>query len=210
MAQEGAIDIEMLDEFSEYLPVHLGNRRRRRLHQSGGDAGDQVAWQDLLRCEAKLGVSRQSLVWLIKRLFNLCSNSGAPVREVYTPSMRNVALRDERYGLSDNARQYRWFSGPSRPAGFATRGQFGRRFWLRSAPMCRAAAGPDGTADRPAYSAAPHLDTTASGGNRRRFARSEQAFCGRCGESRLSIPHVSKELICKYLTDLKLIGALEK
>jgi hypothetical protein len=34
--------------------------------------------------------------------------------------------------------------------------------------------------------------------------------CGRRGESRLSIPHVSKELICKYLTDLKLIGALEK
>ena len=29
-------------------------------------------------------------------------------------------------------------------------------------------------------------------------------------KSRLSIPHVSKELICKYLTDLKLIGALEK
>jgi hypothetical protein len=30
------------------------------------------------------------------------------------------------------------------------------------------------------------------------------------GKSRLSIPHVSKELICKYPTDLKLIGALEK
>ena len=29
-------------------------------------------------------------------------------------------------------------------------------------------------------------------------------------KSRLSIPHVSKGLICKYLTDLKLIGALEK
>ena len=29
-------------------------------------------------------------------------------------------------------------------------------------------------------------------------------------KSRLSIPHVSKELICKYLMDLKLIGALEK
>jgi hypothetical protein len=29
-------------------------------------------------------------------------------------------------------------------------------------------------------------------------------------KSRLSIPHVTKELTCKYLTDLKLIGALEK
>jgi len=29
-------------------------------------------------------------------------------------------------------------------------------------------------------------------------------------KSRLSIPQVSKGLICKYLTDLKLIGALEK
>ena len=29
-------------------------------------------------------------------------------------------------------------------------------------------------------------------------------------KSRLSIPQVSKELICKYLMDLKLIGALEK
>jgi hypothetical protein len=29
-------------------------------------------------------------------------------------------------------------------------------------------------------------------------------------KSRLSILHVSEELICKYLTDLKLIGALEK
>jgi hypothetical protein len=29
-------------------------------------------------------------------------------------------------------------------------------------------------------------------------------------KSGLLIPQVSKELICKYLTDLKLIGALEK
>jgi hypothetical protein len=62
----------------------------------------------------------------------------------------------------------------------------------------------------PAYSAAPHPDTTAGGGNRRRFAGSGRAFCGRRAESRLSIPHVSNELICKYLTDLKLNGALEK
>jgi hypothetical protein len=35
-------------------------------------------------------------------------------------------------------------------------------------------------------------------------------FAAAVGKSRLSIPHVSKELTCKYLTDLKLIGALEK
>jgi hypothetical protein len=41
-------------------------------------------------------------------------------------------------------------------------------------------------------------------------AGSGRGFSGGRGESRLSIPHASKELICKYLTDLKLIGALEK
>jgi fatty acid CoA ligase FadD9 len=35
-------------------------------------------------------------------------------------------------------------------------------------------------------------------------------FAAAVEKSRLSIPHVSKELICKYLTDLKLIGALEQ
>jgi fatty acid CoA ligase FadD9 len=35
-------------------------------------------------------------------------------------------------------------------------------------------------------------------------------FAAAVENSRLSIPHVSKELICKYLTDLKLIGALEQ
>ena len=35
-------------------------------------------------------------------------------------------------------------------------------------------------------------------------------FAAAVDKSRLSIPHVSKELTCKYLTDLKLIGALEK
>ena len=35
-------------------------------------------------------------------------------------------------------------------------------------------------------------------------------FAAAVDKSRLSIPHVPKELICKYLTDLKLIGALEK
>ncbi|HXO56037.1 MAG TPA: hypothetical protein VN866_05735 [Mycobacterium sp.] len=35
-------------------------------------------------------------------------------------------------------------------------------------------------------------------------------FATAVDKSRLSIPHVSKELICKYLTDLKLIGALEQ
>jgi hypothetical protein len=34
-------------------------------------------------------------------------------------------------------------------------------------------------------------------------------FAAVVDKSQLSIPHVSKELICKYLTDLKLIGALE-
>jgi hypothetical protein len=43
MAQKSGIDIEMLAEFGEYLFVHLGNGRRGRLHQPGGDAGDQVA-----------------------------------------------------------------------------------------------------------------------------------------------------------------------
>ena len=38
----------------------------------------------------------------------------------------------------------------------------------------------------------------------------EAHFDAAVEKSRLSIPHVSKELICKYLTDLKLIGALEK
>jgi hypothetical protein len=35
-------------------------------------------------------------------------------------------------------------------------------------------------------------------------------FAAAVDKSRLSIPHVYKELICKYLTDLKLIGALEQ
>jgi hypothetical protein len=35
-------------------------------------------------------------------------------------------------------------------------------------------------------------------------------FAAAVDKSRLSIPHVSKELICRYLTDLKLIGALEQ
>jgi fatty acid CoA ligase FadD9 len=35
-------------------------------------------------------------------------------------------------------------------------------------------------------------------------------FAAAVRKSRLSITHVSKELICKYLTDLKLIGALEQ
>jgi Cytochrome P450 len=35
-------------------------------------------------------------------------------------------------------------------------------------------------------------------------------FAAAADKSRLSITQVSKELICKYLTDLKLIGALEK
>jgi hypothetical protein len=43
-----------------------------------------------------------------------------------------------------------------------------------------------------------------------RFAGSGAHSAAAAGKSRLSIPHVSKELICKYLTDLKLIGALEK
>ena len=52
VAQICGIDIEMLDEFGQYLLIDLGNRRRRRLHQPGGDAGDQVAQRGLLRCEA--------------------------------------------------------------------------------------------------------------------------------------------------------------
>jgi hypothetical protein len=35
-------------------------------------------------------------------------------------------------------------------------------------------------------------------------------FAAPVDKSRLAIPQVSKELICKYLTDLKLIGALEQ
>ncbi len=35
-------------------------------------------------------------------------------------------------------------------------------------------------------------------------------FTAAVQKSRLSIPHVSQGLICKYLTDLKLIGALEQ
>jgi fatty acid CoA ligase FadD9 len=35
-------------------------------------------------------------------------------------------------------------------------------------------------------------------------------FAAAVKKSALHIPQVSKELICKYLTDLKLIGALEK
>jgi fatty acid CoA ligase FadD9 len=35
-------------------------------------------------------------------------------------------------------------------------------------------------------------------------------FSAAVEKSGLSIPGLSKELICKYLTDLKLIGALEK
>jgi fatty acid CoA ligase FadD9 len=35
-------------------------------------------------------------------------------------------------------------------------------------------------------------------------------FSAAVQKSGRSIPGVSKELICKYLTDLKLIGALEK
>jgi hypothetical protein len=35
-------------------------------------------------------------------------------------------------------------------------------------------------------------------------------FAAAVDKSRLSIPHASKELTCKYLTDLKLIGALEQ
>ena len=41
-------------------------------------------------------------------------------------------------------------------------------------------------------------------------ARPGEHFDAAVEKSRLSIPHVSKELICKYLTNLKLIGALEK
>jgi hypothetical protein len=119
--------------------------------------------------------------------------------------MYNVAVSDERYGLSDNGRQDRWFSGPSRrvlsikvsaPDTGRGRGPAGRSrpiVGLRQAPVHKRPRSVF-TAD-----AEEHISPVPGA-----------HFAAAVGKSRLSIPHVSKELTCKYLTDLKLIGALEK
>jgi hypothetical protein len=65
---------------------------------------------------------------------------------------------------------------------------------------------------QPARPALTKVGTNVSGSSwpGHRFAGSGTHFAAAAGKSRLSIPHVTKELTCKYLTDLKLIGALEK
>jgi hypothetical protein len=155
--------------------------------------------------------------------------------------MYNVAVSDERYGLSDNARQDRWFPGPSprvlsmkvsspntgrgrgpagrsRPKGWSTRSSAcgKRRFTEREFTDSRASVD-----DRkPGY---PHRNegmlATVHKRPRSVFTADAEGhtspvpgahFAAAVDKSRLSIPHVSKELICRYLTDLKLIGALEQ
>src|ERR1700758_1796425 len=52
VAQETGVQIELLDKLLEYVLTHPGRGRARRLHQLGGDGGDdeiQAAWHGLLR-----------------------------------------------------------------------------------------------------------------------------------------------------------------
>jgi hypothetical protein len=56
----------------------------------------------------------------------------------------------------------------------------------------------------------PRREETNDGVELQFGARHLEHFAAAVEKSGLAVPRLSKELICKYLTDLKLIGALEQ